>query len=64
MRKKVAIGVLVSGSGSNLQSIIDQSESGNLDAVIKVVISNIPGVFALERAKKHGIPAELIDHGK
>jgi phosphoribosylglycinamide formyltransferase-1 len=64
MRKKVAIGVLVSGSGSNLQSIIDQNERGNLDAVIKVVISNIPGVFAFERAKKHGIPTELIDHGK
>jgi phosphoribosylglycinamide formyltransferase-1 len=63
MNKKVAIGVLVSGSGSNLQSIIDQIEEGNVDAVIKVVITNVPGVFALERAERHGILTEVIDHG-
>lgn len=62
MNKKVAIGVLVSGSGSNLQSIIDQIEAGNLDATINVVISNVPNVLALERAQKHNIPTELIDH--
>ena len=62
MNKKVAIGVLVSGSGSNLQSIIDQVEAGNLDATINVVISNVPNVLALERAQKHNIPTELIDH--
>jgi len=62
MKKKVAIGVLVSGSGSNLQSIIDQIEAGNLDAVINVVISNVASAFALERAQKHNIPAILIDH--
>jgi phosphoribosylglycinamide formyltransferase-1 len=62
MRKIVDIGVLVSGSGSNFQSIIDQIEKGNLDASIKVVISNNPDAYALERAKNHDIPAVVIDH--
>lgn len=56
------IGVLVSGSGSNLQSIIDNIELGNIKAEISVVISNVAGVYALERAKKHNIPTEVIDH--
>ncbi|MFZ5974330.1 MAG: phosphoribosylglycinamide formyltransferase [Bacillota bacterium] len=54
MPQKV-IGVLVSGSGSNLQAIIDAIESGTIDARIAVVIADRPGVFALERAKNHGI---------
>ncbi len=62
MNNKVNIGVLVSGSGSNFQSIIDQTENGNLDAVIKVVICNNPDAYALERAKKHNIPSVIIDH--
>ena len=45
-------GVLVSGGGTNLQAI--------LDAKVEVVISNNAGAFALERAKKHGIPAECL----
>lgn len=59
MPQKV-IGVLVSGSGSNLQAIIDAIESGAIDARIAVVITDRPGVFALERAKKHGIKALCI----
>jgi len=62
MTKKVDIGILVSGSGSNFQSIINQVENGVLDAVIKVVISNNPDAYALERAKKHNIPAVVINH--
>lgn len=60
--KKLNLGVLVSGSGSNLQAIIDNIESGKLDAVVRVVISNVPGVMALDRAKNHNIPAVVIDH--
>ncbi len=56
------IGVLVSGGGSNLQAIIDASETGLFDARVGVVISNKAGVFALERAAKHHIPAEVINH--
>lgn len=58
----VKLGVLVSGSGSNLQAIIDNIEAGRLDAQIRIVISNVPGVFALERARKHGLPAMVISH--
>jgi len=61
MKKKVNIGVLVSGSGTNFQSIIDNAEKGLLDADIKVVISNNPDSYALERAKKHNIPAVVIE---
>lgn len=60
--KKVNIGVLVSGSGSNLQSIIDAIESGHLNAEITVVLSNNPDAFALERSRKHGIPAQIVNH--
>ena len=58
----VNLGVLVSGRGSNLQAIIDHIEAGRVHAQIKIVISNIPDVFALERAKKHGIPSLVISH--
>lgn len=52
------IGVLVSGGGTNLQAIIDRIEDGYLkDCEIVSVVSSKEGVFALERAKKHGIPA-------
>ena len=58
----VNLGVLVSGSGSNLQAIIDNIEAGRVDAGIQIVISNVPGVYALERSKKHGIPSLVIPH--
>jgi len=58
--KKVNIGVLVSGSGSNLQSIIDQIEQERLHAEIKVVISNNPHAYALERAARHHLPVHVI----
>ncbi len=60
--KKVDIGVLVSGSGSNLQSIIDAIEMKRLQAEIKVVISNNPDAFALERCRKHGIHTQVVNH--
>ena len=62
MKDILNIGVLVSGSGSNLQSIIDHIEKGLLRAVIQVVISNNPEAFALERCRKHGIPVVIIRH--
>jgi phosphoribosylglycinamide formyltransferase-1 len=55
------IAVLVSGGGTNLQAIIDGIACGNItNTEIVVVISNNPGVYALERAKKHGILGECI----
>jgi len=62
MSRKVGIGVLVSGSGSNLQSIIDHIESGTLDAEIRVVLSNNPEAYALERCRKHHISSVVLDH--
>ena len=55
--KKVKLGVLVSGRGSNLQAIIDNIESSALAAELAVVISDQADAFSLERAKKHNIPA-------
>ena len=48
--------VLVSGSGSNLQAIIDAIAAGDLDAEIALVVSNRQAAFALERAAQVGIP--------
>jgi len=62
MKEKLKIGVLVSGSGSNLQAIIDRGEDGSLDARVAVVISNNPNAFALERARQHQLPTLVIDH--
>jgi len=56
------IAVLVSGSGSNLQSIIDRIEEGALDAEIKLVISNKPGAYGIERARNHDIPHRVLLH--
>ncbi|MBT3181864.1 MAG: phosphoribosylglycinamide formyltransferase [Deltaproteobacteria bacterium] len=52
---KINLGILVSGSGTNLQSIIDNCKSDRIDALVKVVISDSPEAFAIERAKKNNI---------
>lgn len=56
------IAVLVSGSGSNLQAIIDASERGDIPCRIGLVLSNKADAYGLERARKHGIPTEVVDH--
>lgn len=56
------LGVLISGGGTNLQALIDAAADGRLDARIRVVISNRPGAFGLERATRAGIPTVTIDH--
>ncbi|HLE26271.1 MAG TPA: phosphoribosylglycinamide formyltransferase [Thermodesulfobacteriota bacterium] len=59
MNKKTRVGVFVSGSGSNLQALID----AKIPSVeIVVVVSNNPDAYAIERAKKDKIPVEVIDH--
>ncbi len=55
------VGVLVSGRGSNFQSIIDKSKSGEIDAEVTVVLSDNKEAYALERARKAGIDAHYID---
>lgn len=58
----LTIGVLISGNGSNLQSIIDHIERGELDARVACVISNKANAYGLERARQHDIPAIHLDH--
>ncbi|MBF0240685.1 MAG: phosphoribosylglycinamide formyltransferase [SAR324 cluster bacterium] len=60
--KPFPVGVLVSGSGTNLQAIINAQEKGDLPISIQVVISNKESAYALERAKNHGIPSFYISH--
>jgi phosphoribosylglycinamide formyltransferase-1 len=62
MARQVPIGVLISGGGTNLQSIIDAVETRKLDAKIQLVLSNKADAFGLERARKHGIATEVLDH--
>lgn len=59
--KKLHVGVLASGSGTDLQSIIDASEKKMIDAHVVIVISDKEDAFALTRARKHHIPAIFID---
>jgi phosphoribosylglycinamide formyltransferase-1 len=60
--RRLRLAVLVSGSGSNLQALIDRCRDGSLDAEVAMVISDRPGVFALERARQAGIPAITVDY--
>ena len=50
----------VSGGGTDMQSVIDAIEAGKINATAAVVVSSKPDVYALERAKKHGIPTEVV----
>lgn len=57
----IRIGVLVSGRGSNLQSLLDACASGQVDGRIVVVISDKADAFGLERARKAGVEAIFLD---
>lgn len=54
--------VLISGSGSNLQALLDATRAGRVPAEISLVVSNRPDAFGLERAWRQGVRAELVDH--
>ncbi|RJP19775.1 MAG: phosphoribosylglycinamide formyltransferase [Deltaproteobacteria bacterium] len=62
MNDPAVIAVLVSGSGSNLQAIIDASERGEIPCRVGIVVSNKADAYGLVRARNHGIPAEVVDH--
>lgn len=62
MSIKKRVVVLISGSGSNLQALIDGVQTGELLVDLVAVISNRPDVLGLERAAKANIPAEVLDH--
>jgi phosphoribosylglycinamide formyltransferase-1 len=57
-----AIGVLISGRGSNLQAIIDAAHARHFDASLAVVVSNNPGAPGLDRARAAGIPTVVLSH--
>ncbi len=62
MKKKLRIGALISGGGTNLQAIIDSCESGALNAQLVFVGSDNPMAGGLERAQKHKIPVFVVDY--
>lgn len=59
---KTRVVVLISGSGSNLQALIDGWQAGDLPIELVAVISNKPNVLGLERAAKANIPTQVLDH--
>ncbi|XP_021111859.1 trifunctional purine biosynthetic protein adenosine-3 isoform X2 [Heterocephalus glaber] len=61
-QKKARVAVLISGTGSNLQALIDSTQDPNSAAHIVVVISNKPAVAGLNKAEKAGIPTRVINH--
>lgn len=57
MRKKLKLGVLASGSGTNLQAILESCANNKIDADVKIVVSDVATAKALDRARKFGVPA-------
>ena len=60
--KPIRLGLLLSGTGTNFQAILDAIDEGRLDAKVCVVISNVASAGGLDRAKARDIPAIVIDH--
>ncbi|MBQ3235249.1 MAG: phosphoribosylglycinamide formyltransferase [Clostridia bacterium] len=62
LKDKIKVAVFVSGGGTNLQAILESERRGEIpDAEIKLVLSNNPSAYALERAKNFGIKAVCVD---
>jgi phosphoribosylglycinamide formyltransferase 1 len=59
--KRARVGVLVSGSGSNLQALLDAASAADYPAEIAVVVSNIPTALGLERARQAGVPTVTLE---
>jgi formyltetrahydrofolate-dependent phosphoribosylglycinamide formyltransferase len=57
----IRIAVLASGGGTNLQSIIDHTESGTIQGEVALILSNNKDAFALKRGERHGIPSFYVD---
>jgi phosphoribosylglycinamide formyltransferase 1 len=62
LNKKLRLGVLASGGGTNLQAIIDTCRQGAINAEIGLVLSNKADAGALERGRKAGLPTLCLDH--
>lgn len=64
MTAKLPVGVVISGSGTNLQALIDATADPSFPARIVTVLSNRPDAQGLERARRAGIPAAVIEHAR
>ncbi len=62
MPEPLALGVLLSGSGTNLQALIDAIGARRLDARIAVVVSNVPDALGIERARRHDLTTISLPH--
>jgi len=62
--KRLQVGVLVSGRGSNLQAILDRSADGDIAVDVAVVVSDVEDAHALERARRAGVPAVYLPPGR
>jgi phosphoribosylglycinamide formyltransferase-1 len=62
MNKQIRIGSLISGGGSNLQAIIDNCESGDIDGRLVFVGSDNSQATGLDKARKHGVPTFVVDY--
>jgi phosphoribosylglycinamide formyltransferase 1 len=60
----IKLAVLVSASGTTLQNIVDKIGDKSLSARIEVVVASRPGIRAIERATKAGLPCEVVDRSK
>lgn len=60
--RRSKVGVLASGRGSNLQALLDACADPAFPAEIALVLSNVPGALALERARAAGVPTVTVDH--
>ena len=58
---RLKLGILGSGAGSNMQSIVDAIAAGELDAEIKIVLADVADAKILDRARRHGIPCRYLD---
>src|SRR3989304_2969210 len=59
---RIRVGVLASGRGTDFQSLVDARDRGDIDVDLAVLVCNVPGAPVLERAKKAGVPAVVVDH--
>jgi phosphoribosylglycinamide formyltransferase-1 len=62
MKQKIRVGALISGGGTNLQAIIDACRKGAIDAEVAFVGSDNPAAKGLERARRHGLSAFVVDY--
>ena len=58
---KLSLGVLGSGAGSTMQSVVDAIAAGTLDAEVRIVLADVPDAKILDRARRHGIPCRYLD---